>query len=251
MRVHVLVEPQRLILTWRAPPHVKDRLRWAVGELRRDGGGVTFRYLAREEFGAANEGRSFDDLLRAGFLGYPAFKWIPGHSAIYDRGVLETFLRRLPPPSRVDFDRFIERFYIEPGTRLSPLTLLGVTGAQLPSDGFAFVDPLDSRVQQQDLILEVAGARYQPDALAGVQPGARVQLHAEPWNTYDSSAVRVEVMGRKVGYVSRFQSATISRWLIDRHIECSVARRNGTPDEPRLLLLLHVRARAAALYGWA
>ncbi len=240
-----LAEPRRLILEWRPPAHVADRVRWAVGELRRTDEGAEFCYFGAEELRAANNGRTLEALHDAGFAGYPAFPWNakqPG-SVIRDRA-LEPFLRRLPSARRSDFPAYLERFLLRAGPPIPAFALLAATGAALPGDGFSLVDPLDGEARLQDVLLEVNGVRHHwPRLAAPPAIGSPVLLRPEPTNPYDPSAVRVEVGGALLGYVSRLQSAAVSRWVARGVAQAWLARMNGTATKPRAHILAQVRDR--------
>jgi hypothetical protein len=68
-------EPTRLFLAWQAPDHLGERFRWAVGNLERaPAGDCSLRYLQPGlDFETHNQGRGFDEILRLGYEGYPAF----------------------------------------------------------------------------------------------------------------------------------------------------------------------------------
>lgn len=88
-----IIEPQRLYLEWQGPEG-GDRSRRIVAELLRTDHMVELRYLTHsEDFRKAREN---------GFEGYPAF---PKTDRIYKDGVIETFLLRLPPRERSDFNK--------------------------------------------------------------------------------------------------------------------------------------------------
>jgi len=241
-----LVEPERLIVEWRPPESVPDRARWAVGELRRDGAAATFRYFSDAELREANGGRDVDALRAAGFSGYPAFPWnVRKPEAVFTGGALEAFLRRLPSPKRSDFAEYLERFRLRPRLGFPAFALLAATGASLPGDGFSLIDPLDGEIRLQDVVLEVTGYRHYARQLT--QPphsGMRVALMPEPTSQYDPWAVRVELDGQVIGYVSRLQSRAVSRWLTRGVAEAWLLRVNGAATQPRAHILVEVRDRA-------
>lgn len=233
-------EPKELLLAWQAPSFVPDRLRWAVGKLARSGGGATFDYLKGDEFSRLNLGRSVSDLEKAGFAGYPAFDMVRREEGPFRHHVLEAFLRRVPPVGRPDFGQYLQHFHIRAQTRLSPLALLAVTEARLPSDGFSLIDPLDPCVDRVDLVFEIAGFRYFVDCPT-LQPGDALGLERRPGNPKDPNAVEVLANGHAVGFVNRLQAPTIGTWLRQRSVECWVARVNGRPDAQTAYAFLQVR----------
>ena len=136
-------EPKELLLVWQAPVDVPDRLRWAVGRLHCHADSSSFAYLDGKEFQALNLGRLEGQLRACGFTGYPAFDRKRRPEAGVWNDALQTFLRRVPPRRRPDFGAYLEHHLVRADTPLSPMALLAVTEARLPSDGFSMIDPLD------------------------------------------------------------------------------------------------------------
>jgi len=235
-RIENLLEPRRLYLAWQAPDHHGDRFRWAVGLVEPGEAGCSLRYLhVGVEFDTLNQGRSVDEIQQLGFVGYPGFPWKP---RTYREGVLEAFLRRLPPRDRADFNTYLEQFRLPGDADISDFALLAYTGAKLPSDGFSLVDPLDARAEACELLIEIAGYRYYDGA---VQPGEPVRFEPEPKNPSDSQAVAVLHGGKRVGYVNRLKAPTFAAWLQNRTVAGVIERLNGNPDRPRAFVFVTVR----------
>src|SRR5262249_38295622 len=97
--IETVSEPTHLFLAWQAPDHMGVRSRWAVGVLERVAGGdCSLRYFRPGvEFETHNQGRSFDEICRLGYEGYPAFSL---KRERHPTGVLSALMRRLPPRSR-------------------------------------------------------------------------------------------------------------------------------------------------------
>ena len=62
-----------------------------------NGEDYVFRYLDNKE--------DFTNAIKEGFVCYPAFRKL---NQEYSEGVLETFLRRIPPRKRGDFNKYLE-----------------------------------------------------------------------------------------------------------------------------------------------
>lgn len=233
-------EPDHLILAWQAPDEFKDRARFAVGALTCRGGEVRLRYFGdSDEFARLNPGRTYSQMVDYGYAGYPGF--LPDRPE-YSAGVIEAFMRRLPPRTRPDFAAYEQHLRVRPGTELSDFALLGLSEAYLPSDGFSVVDPLDPDVDQRQLIVEVAGYRYYAAKAEGPLPtvGDRVAIVAEDDNTFDARAVAVMFQGHKIGNINRLQVETFRTWAAQARIEATVDRLNGRADRPRLFLFVRV-----------
>jgi len=115
---------------------------------------------------------------------------IPDLNAAYDLGVIETFMRRLPPRTRGDYGNYLEQFRLRPQTPVSDMGLLAYTGAKLPSDGFSIVNPLDDMRADCELLIELAGFRHvSVIPSSDLSLGAPATLVVEPDNTFDPNAV--------------------------------------------------------------
>lgn len=243
-------EPERLILAWQAPDEFKDRTRFAVGELTCASGAVTLRYFADEaEFARFNPGKSYQLLLSYGYRGYPGFSL---DKREHRAGVLEAFMRRLPPRSRPDFAAYARHLRLLLDLEFSDFALLSLSEAYLPSDGFSVVDPFTPDSRRRELVLEVAGYRYY--ALKGEVPlpkvGDTVEIVPEPGNKHDANAVQVLFNGSKIGNVNRLQAETFRAWAAEERISARVDRLNGRSDRPRLFLFVRIVALEERANGY-
>lgn len=241
-----IFEPRRLFLAWQAADLQGERFRWAVGILTPDGDGCSLRYFRPgAEFERYNPRHNFEELLRLGYRGYPAFSV---RHEVHRDAVLQTLMRRLPPRNRTDFGNYARSFRLPSDLALTDFALLGYTEAKLPSDGFSVVDPLSAEAQSCDLMLEIAGYRhYANDHPAKL--GQEIELVAEPGNAFDPNAVQVRSFGNVVGYVNRLQAETFLQWLRERRVSGCVERVNGPVDRPRAFMFVRIRPtqeRAAA-----
>lgn len=233
-------DPDHLILAWQAPDEFKDRTRFAVGMLTCVEGVVRLRYFGdSEEFRRFNPGKSYAQMVTYGYSGYPGFA---SDSVEHSTGVIEAFMRRLPPRSRPDFAAYEQHLRVRPGTELSDFALLGLSEAYLPSDGFSVVDPLDLTGDQRQLVVELAGYRYYSSKVEGPLPsvGDKVEIVAEDDNAFDPRAVAVTFRGQKIGNINRLQVETFREWAAQGRIEAAVDRLNGRADRPRLFLFVRV-----------
>ena len=245
--VEHVVEPDRLLLAWQAPDHMKNRRRWVVGLVEVRSEPWTLVYLHGTAFEEANPGATYAELISLGFEGYPAFA-IRGGSGPFDRGVREAFLRRLPPRSRPDFSSYIRRFGFHDGMKLSDAALLAYTEAKLPSDGFSLVGELKPEIAIGDFIFDLAGTRYQDFGdVCPAAPGDLLQLRKEPTNKFDSGAIEVLWKDSRVGYVNRLQAKAVGYWMDHRKIQVIVQRINGRPGNPKIYALVHVRPQNGSL----
>ncbi|MBF0098027.1 MAG: hypothetical protein HQM04_16260 [Magnetococcales bacterium] len=230
-----IVEPQHLYLAWQAPdgsPH--GRTRRKVAEISADDTkSFVLRYLKGTE--------DFELARSAGFSGHPAF---PLEQDQYASGILDTFMRRIPPKKRRDYNQFLQFWRLDPNTPISPLALLGYVGAQLPGDGFSLVHPFDTAEPPFEFLEEVAGFRHLDgfrDILRQLDPGQKIQLRPDPGNPHDPLAIRIELMdNRHVGFVNKLQAPNLRHWLETPGIHGVIDRINGTEERPLVYVFLEV-----------
>ena len=222
-----IVEPNTLLLSWQAQDS-KVRSRYVVAELLNSHETVTLNYLTESE--------DYQSACELGFSGYPAFQISKGSK--FNNRVLDAFGRRLPPRSRSDFPRYLELRGISPASDLSEFALLGYTGAKLPDDGFEIVHPFYEMTSEFEVIIEVTGFRYESEVdIDAINLNDNISFTAEPDNNFDMNAIRIELGGVKLGYVSRSHTELFQRCLAGGYsIEAEVFRKNGTADRPLVYL---------------
>lgn len=217
-----VTDPDRLLLVWQAPEEGKSRARYVVGELCQREGQVIFRYLPDTD--------EFKKACAEGFVCYPAFRKTGQE---YTQGVLDSFLRRLPPRKRGDFGKYLEQWRLAPNVEISDFALLGHTGAKLPNDGFSLINPFDHIELPHEFYIDVAGFRHQKNiSVDDISVGMKAVFIAEPDNEFNRDAVKIEVDGKKIGYVSNAQCKAFNSWLGQYSISASVERINGTSERP-------------------
>jgi len=225
-----IVEPARLLLAWQ-PSDAHRRRRYIVGEITRNRDDVTLTYL--------RDSSDFNKAKECGFDGYPAFKKTDND---YSIGVIDAFMRRLPPRSRGDFEKYLDLLRIPVDTVISDFALLGYSGAKLPSDGFSIIHPFDNVCGPCEFLLEVAGFRYVNNvSIEDIASGDEAVFVPEPENEYDPRAVRIEIDNKKIGYVNRGQVEAMHRWIRDEYIiHAFVERLNGSQERPMVYLYVEI-----------
>lgn len=240
--IEATCEPTQLILAWQpAALDAETRHRWAVGLLTSSGQDVELRYFETgKEFEQFNGGKTFDELIRLGYLGYPALSM---DVRCHREGVKHALMRRLPPRQRSDFAAYAAQFRLRDTDRLSDFALLGRTEAKVPSDGFSVVDPLDASVEYCDLLVEVAGYRHYRSVTRPLSVGDEVRLIAEPDNKFDPLAVATLLDETKIGNINRLQAPAFLGWLEHQSVHAVVERINGTEERPRVYLFVQIRPK--------
>jgi hypothetical protein len=238
-----ILKPAKLLLAWEAPKICVDRRRWVVGEIVSEQERTIFRYFQGKGFSESNCGRSLSDLMAAGYRGYPAFQPYDSPKNFHEK-VLEAFNRRLPPSDRSDFGRYLQHFRLRPGTELTTMSLLALTGAKLPGDGFEIVDPLVDTDGPFELVMPIAGFRHYKSHVHDLAEGDDLALLAEPSNSYDENAVMIQARGKIIGHVNRLQAGGFRRLLGTAEVSAKLLRLNGTPDVPKAFAFVSVRPRS-------
>lgn len=239
-----IVAPSRLILAWQAPDEFNDRTRFAVGELTIQSEDIVcLRYFVdNEEFAALNPDKSYMQLISYGYRGYPGFSLDRTEHHV---GVMEAFMRRLPPRTRSDFANYMDHLRVAKDVDLSDFALLGLSEAQLPSDGFSVVDQLSADKSARELVCEIAGYRYyarKPD-FTPPAVGDPVEIVLEPDNVYDPHAVACMFDRSKIGNINRLQAETYGVWAKQGRLNAVVDRINGSEERPRLFLFVKVASQ--------
>jgi hypothetical protein len=227
-----IVEPARLLLTWQpSDEQASARTRRVIGEVRIDAGGQTvFRYLKNSP--------DFIEAQKAGFQGVPAFDVKLDEVR---QGVIESLMRRLPPRNREDFSDYLAQHRLPAPFNYSDITLLGYTGARLPSDGFALVPDFPEDVVPCDLMMEVAGLRHTYyGGIESIRLGDEITFVIDAENPIDSDALAVIHQGHRIGYVNRALKNTFHHWLQSHHVVASVERLNGKPERPLVYVKVSV-----------
>ncbi|MES2883939.1 MAG: HIRAN domain-containing protein [Pseudomonadota bacterium] len=228
-------EPERLLLVWQGPEG-SSRRRFEVAELLRAGEGqVRLKYLLDTE--------CFHAARLEGFDIYPAFRKL---EPTYDLGVVETFMRRLPPRKREDYPQYLEQFRLRPQTEISDFALLAYTGAKLPGDGFSIINPLSPLRGKAEVMIEVAGFRHAADmTLTELSLGQAVTFVTEDGNIKDPNAVAIYADGRKVGFVPRQQTEAVRALMRHSGITAQIERINGSTERPLVYLLARLDGDAS------
>lgn len=233
-QIEHVINPDRLLLVWRSNQAGASRTRRVVAELVTNdvADDATLRYLV--------DSVDFENATKDGFKGYPAFSL---KNAEHKQNVLGSFLRRLPPRKRDDFQTYLIRYGIPPSVRVSDMALLAYTNAKLPSDGFELVADLRRAKPPFELVIEVAGFRHQETAsVDDIYVGDPVMLKAESENSHDQNAVALYHSGTRIGYVDRAQAPSFLSWFSRSYnVQATVERINGTADRPQIHLFVTVR----------
>ncbi len=230
-----IVEPDKLLLSWQSPDG-EDKLRRFVAELTRRGDDADLVYL-----------KDTEDFSQAVSMGFEEYKGLP-IAQKHHANVLSCFMKRLPPRSRRDFDKYLASIRISPGSDISDFALLGYSGAKLPDDNFTIVHPFSNAQPPFELLVYSQGYRYwmQSLPLEGLHVGMKAQLEVEPDNPWDPNAVCITINGLKAGYVSRGLATQVRQWMREGHVlDAAVERINGTVERPSLFLYLTVRQAAS------
>lgn len=233
-RIEHLLEPGRLLLVWQRPSSSGRRDRRVVAEIQGPSSDAVFRYL--------NGTADFELARSEGFQGYPAFKL---QQLEHHAGVVDAFLRRLPPRKRDDFGEYLQAHRLPDPFVGTDMALLAYTGARLPSDGFEVIPDLANSVPPFELVVETAGLRHQDGVkIEQLQVGDPVSLAAEANNPVDPRAIAVVHGIGRIGYLPRPYCDAVGTWLTNFCVDAVIERINGKPERPLVYLFLRVRRRS-------
>lgn len=207
-----------------------------IGKVSKANQGYTLRYLV--------ESTDYKEAIENRFEGHMAFKLnsrpftVGGVSEV---NAMESFKMRLPARTRSDFRSYLKSMLLPEDANISDFALLGYTEGRLPSDGFLFSIDFDDYAPPFDFITEVSGFRYWAKR-EDVSQGMPVEFIADTDNQFDSSAIAIVTGGKKIGYVNRTQTKYFKSW-IERGwvVTATVGKINGSPDRPRVVLIVDVR----------
>jgi hypothetical protein len=226
-----IIEPTKLLLSWQSP----TRGRHIVAELHRNGEDADLAYLRDTEDYAAAKAK--------GFAGeYPGFPADKDYS-----NVLAAFMRRLPPRSRSDFDKFMDAIRIPSDAEVSDFALLGYAGAKLPGDDFYIIHPFDEAQPPFEFLLQMAGYRHYRSSVPyeDLNPGMTAQFELEPNNQHDPKVVRIiipDISPETAGYVCRGLVPQFRKWMAaGLQVSGTIERKNGISDHPQVYLFVTVR----------
>ncbi len=223
-----IVEPNRLLLSWQTP---SERMRMFVAELIRNGNDADLIYLKDSE-----------DFLRAKNLGFDSY---PGFDIEKDahKNVLISFMKRLPPRSRGDFNRFLNALRIKFDATVSDFALLGYSRAKLPDDDFTVIHTFENATAPFEFLLPVQGYQYYQEQLpiSDLSEEMQASFEAEPDNPKDPKAIKVLINNVKVGYVCRGLTSSFHKWMQSGlTISAYVERINGIDKKPEIYLYVLV-----------
>ena len=224
-----IIEPKRLYLYWQSPEYHRHK----VAEMNRDAisGDINLVYLVNTD--------EYSKAIEKGFTGYPAY---PIDKDKYS-DVLDIFMRRLPPRSRMDFGEYLTALRLPNNVKISDFALLGYAGAKLPSDDFLLIHPFEDITLPCEILVHVAGFRHYNEARGmlnkEIVEGVDVQVKDEPDNQFDSQAIAVYIKNIKIGNITRGIIPSFREWMHKGLIHKLVVERiNGTSENPELYLFL-------------
>lgn len=209
--------------------------RHKVGVLKED----IFTYLPTdsEDMKAAVE---------SGFQGFPAFDL----EKLEHKNPLPVFMRRCPPKDRRDFDDYLKAFSLDPESdavkSMSDFTLLGYTGAYVPSNPFNLINPFSDQEQPFEFVMQIAGAHHNYFNTHSLEEDVKCQnlkAQKESDNEHDPNAVVLTLNDEKFGYVQRGLNTSFIDWIEKERIESiNVARVNGSASHPYAYAFVKISA---------
>ncbi len=229
--VENIIEPKELFLMWKDEGGGRHK----VGVLKED----LFTYLPKDS-------GEMQEALNSGFQGFPAFDL----DKLEHKNPLPVFMRRCPPKDRRDFDKYLKAFSLNPESddvqNMSDFTLLGYTGAYVPSNPFNLINPFSDQAQSFEFVMQVAGAHhnyFNTHSLDEDMKGKDLQAKKEPNNNFDPNAIVLTLDEEKFGYIQRGLNTSFINWLEKDRIESiNISRVNGSAQHPYAYTFVKISA---------
>lgn len=143
------------------------------------------------------------------------------------------FLSRIPGSTRIDIDEILKKYKLE---NYDAFELLKRSGAKTSLDTLEFVDPI-LNLKEKNITREfyIAGTRHccKKENEEKLKVGSNVILEAETNNKFDANAIKMKINDIFVGYVPRYYSEIISKYLKQKDNEyiCIVIDKLGVCEE--------------------
>lgn len=189
----------RPFLLWLIWQNVHTRQRYHVGNLIHKDGIYVFQYENEKRH------RGLKEALKNGYKPHLAF---PDLKKVYvSADLFGPFSRRLPNPSRPDFNLLLNKYGLSKD--FTEMDLLRATGGRLATDPYEFVHPVYIQGNFFELDFHVAGWRHHggEDHLEALSNETNIVFEKEPSNDHDPFAVMVKtIQGVLLGYVPAFFS---------------------------------------------
>lgn len=226
------LKPNRLLISWQQPDGSgKDdsRTRHIIGEIYEDQFGTYFHYFAgTDQFHAAEI---------KGFKGLQAFPII---EEPYVSGVMNTFMRRLPPRKREDFKDYLSLHYLPLDFDGSDFSLLAHTGAKLPSDSLEIYPDLSDIKGPFELVIELAGTRYLNVDTQILQLNLPITFELDAHNKFDADAIKAFCSGQHIGFIPKPYSKALRPFISANKIKSTIIKLNGKPDRPLIYIFAEI-----------
>lgn len=229
-----IIEPNKLLVCWQASEG-NNRKRFIIGVIeKKQDLSIVFRYKINSN--------DLNEAKNNGFAGYPAFSI---KEEEHTEGVMDTFVRRLPPKSRGDFNKYLDLYRLPKDQNISDFAMLAYTGAKLPTDGFSIVNPFYNLLEPCEFLMEIAGSRFAKDFdVDQLDIGDHVAIKKEENNKFDDRAIAIEYKEKRIGYINRALVETFHDWIDSKaKITLIIERVNGHPARPLVFLFVKVKPK--------
>jgi hypothetical protein len=178
-------EFSKIYLAWR-PGRGERRI--FVGEISKNGGDVSFKYL-REGLHKAR---------REGFDGYPGLS----DDKMKHENTLSLFAKRIINTERSDAQDLLDFWEVEPQCKNDKFYILAMTQGLKQTDNFEFVAVFEY-VEKLNFVTDIAGIRYSNFDLSKLKAGDMLYYEREPDNEYDKFAVKTIFKQEVIGYIKQ------------------------------------------------
>lgn len=215
-------EKDYLYLIWKSE---QSRKQYIIGQLTKN---------------TCYEFRYFDEVHSAIEDGFTPLICFQDLNMVYSsQKLFAVFESRLPDEKRRDIQIILNNYGLK---EYDAYMLLKQSGARLPIDNLAFIDPIFDTSEKFSRTFFLAGVRHYINCHGNeccdsieITRGDELFLQREPDNEYDPNAVKVlNVSEQLIGYIPRYYSESVTNCLLlNKEITCHVCNvaKNKKCDE--------------------
>lgn len=211
------IKSDYLYLIWKNP---QNRMRYIVGYLKKNN---------KYEF---TYDKNVQEYIKKGFDLLVSFPNV--NKKYISNNIFSEFLSRIPGPTRVDIDEILKKYNLN---SYDAFELLKRSGGKTSLDTLEFIDPiLNLRSKNITREFYIAGTRYNcnKEWEDKIKINDFVTLKKESDNEYDKYAVKMIINNCFVGYVPKYYSEIISKFLSsknNKNYNCKVIDKLGKCEE--------------------
>ena len=190
-----------LEIYWQNP---KSRERSLVGFLTKEETGFKFKYSLDVIDGKVDNFK-------------PIYPFLDYEKEYSSKTMFSNFSNRIPDSRRNDIKNILKKYNLD---RYDEFDLLAKSGGRTPADNLEFICPIDVTAKTIERSFYIAGVshgefcsgRCEDFCLLNLK-NCKIELCEEPDNQYDEYAIKLLVSRRKIGYIPKYYSKSVSQLI--------------------------------------